>query len=177
MDRRILIGLGVATLLILAIGGAALIGSSNTQTKEPSQDDQSTNEAADGTQTEEAPHEHEVELLAVIRLSGTPGTSYSGTFGPIGEAHSIEGTLREQYLDYEVEADIEDLEGVYAVFEKPQPGDEGTLRVQLLSDQILDGQLLVEREASAQQEYEVLADNETSEDLGVVEISWSPQGS
>jgi hypothetical protein len=94
--------------------------------------------------------------VVVIRVSGTQGTSYTGAYGPFEQAQRVDGILGAGPTDYEVE--VGSSNGVRAVFRKTEPGDEGTLRVQILADGA------------------VVDEDETSADLGVVTSSWSPQG-
>jgi hypothetical protein len=95
--------------------------------------------------------------VMVIRVSGTQGTSYTGAYGLFERAQRVDGTLGAGPTDYEVEVGG-DSNAVRAVFRKTEPGDEGTLKVQILADG------------------EVVDEDETSADLGVVTSSWSPQG-
>ena len=94
----------------------------------------------------------------IMRVSGTPGTVYAGGYGTMEETQSVSGILGTEPTDYE-EVKVKGEDEIAAVFRKTQPGDEGTLKVELL----------VERE--------VVAEGETSEQLGRVNINWSlPEG-
>ena len=99
----------------------------------------------------------EIASSVLVRVSGTPGTTYSGGYGTIEETRSVNDTvLGAEPIDYE-EVKVRDDEELAAVFQKTQPGDEGTLRVEFLV------------------EGEVVAEEETSEQLGVVNVNWSPR--
>jgi hypothetical protein len=90
-----------------------------------------------------------------LRVSGTPGTAYLGSYGSFQSAQSVNDTLGAEPVDYEIGGSVSDILAV--VFRKTQPDDKGTLRVEIL----VDG--------------EVVAEDETSEELGVVNVTWSAQ--
>ena len=91
----------------------------------------------------------------MVRESGTPGTAYSGSYGTFQSAQAVDDTLGIEPADYEIEGSVSDI--LAAVFRKTQPADEGTLRVEILV------------------EGKVLAEDETSEEIGVINVTWSPQ--
>jgi RND superfamily putative drug exporter len=94
----------------------------------------------------------------VVRVSGTPGTVYSGAYGTIEEGQSVDAAIVEaEPTDYEVKAEGGVLDAVAAAFRKIQSDDWGTLRAQIL----IDG--------------EVVDQEETLTEFGVVNVSWSPQ--
>jgi hypothetical protein len=98
----------------------------------------------------------------VVRVSSTPGTAYSGSYGTFQSAQAVDDTLEIEPADYEIEPADYEIEGsvsdiLAAVFRKTQPADEGTLRVEILVDS------------------EVVAEDETSEETGVINVTWSPQ--
>src|ERR687890_90548 len=105
-------------------------------------------------ETTAQPEEAAIENVT-LRVSGTPGTAYSGSYGSFQSAQSVNDTLGAEPVDYEIGGSISDILAV--VFRKTQPDDEGTLRVEIL----VDG--------------EVVAEDETSEELGVVNVTWSAQ--
>ena len=87
--------------------------------------------------------------LVVVRVSGTPGTSYSGEYGTANEeVQRVNGALRAEPTDYEVNAEggflDTGLEPVLVVFWKTRPSDEGALKVEILHA----GQVVAEDEAS-----------------------------
>ena len=91
----------------------------------------------------------------MVRVSGTEGTAYQGSYGSTEGLQSAEDTVGAEPTDYQV-----DLRGASdvatATFAKTQSGDQ-TLRVQIVADG------------------EVVADSQTTSDFGVVNVNWSPQ--
>ncbi|HLL58059.1 MAG TPA: hypothetical protein VK359_09095 [Rubrobacteraceae bacterium] len=93
----------------------------------------------------------------VIRVSGTEGIVYSGTYGTIeGMLETAEDTLGSEPTEYEVEVAEGVADGVTAGFQKTQPG-EGELQVEILADD------------------EVVVESRTLADLGAVNADWFPQ--
>ena len=95
-------------------------------------------------------------VIAVVRVSGTPGTPYIGSLGsPDGTEH-IENVVGDKpaYYVAAVRRNSEDL--VNARFEKLS-GGERTLKAEIVVDS------------------EVVDEDETSSQFGVVEVVWSPQ--
>ena len=95
------------------------------------------------------------EVPAVVRVSGTEGIVYSGIYGIIaGEEHPTNGTIgigEESSKDYEVA--VPAGSPIFGSFWKAQ-GSGGTLKAQILVNDAL------------------VAEGETSEDWGGVEIEW-----
>lgn len=94
----------------------------------------------------------------LIRVSGTQGIPYTGAYGLFEKAQRADGTLGAEPTEYELDVGDDGSPAVSAVFRKTQPADEGTLKVEIVADG------------------EVVAEDETSADLGVVRATWSPQG-
>jgi hypothetical protein len=91
----------------------------------------------------------------VVRVSGTPGAAYSGSYGTAREVRNVSATtLGAEPTDYEVEVEAE--AGVLnATFKKTQPGRE-ILQVEI----VVDG--------------EIVTRSETSAELGSVTVNWVP---
>jgi hypothetical protein len=84
----------------------------------------------------------------VVRVSGTEGTAYSGTYENItgeGEPQIIDETLGDEPTEYEVEVQEGASDGVSAFFEKTQPGG-GELKAEILAD----GELITESKTYAE---------------------------
>ena len=142
--------LGVLCVFVLTFGALAGCGGSDDegeQGAEPAQEP--TEETAAPTTTG--------ENAVVVRVSGTPNTAYSGTYGTAREIRTVSTTtLEAEPTDYELEVAGED--GVLnATFRKTEPGRE-TLKVEVL----VDG--------------EVVTQSETSAELGSVIVNWVPEG-
>jgi hypothetical protein len=150
MARGVLAPLGVLLVFALALG--ALVGCSGSEDKT----EQGGNEPAREPVEETTAAERAAENV-VVRVSGTPGTAYSGTYGTTREVRTVSpDTLGDEPTEYEV--GVENEEGVLnATFKKTQPGRD-TLEVEIL----VDG--------------EVVTRSETSAELGSVTVSWVPPG-
>ena len=141
----------VATVLIFVFALAPLGGCGDSEDEGSSNDPSTTVQPAETTaQPEEAAIEN-----VVVRVSGTPGTAYSGSYGTFQSAQTVDDALGVEPAAYEIEGSVSDI--LAAVFRKTQPADEGTLRVEILVDS------------------EVVAGDETSEEIGVINVTWSPQ--
>ena len=141
----------VATVLILVLALGSLVGCGDSEDEGSSNAPSTTVQPAETTgQPEEAAVEN-----VVVRVSGTPGTAYSGSYGTFQSAQTVDDALGVEPAAYEIEGSVSDI--LAAVFRKTQPADEGTLRVEILVDS------------------EVVAGDETSEEIGVINVTWSPQ--
>jgi len=141
----------VVSILVVVLALGPLGGCAGSEDEGSSSAPSTTVQPAETTAQ---PEEAAVENVA-LRVSGTPGTAYSGSYGTFKSAQSVDDTLGVEPVDYEIEGSVSDILAV--VFRKTQPADEGTLKVEIL----VDG--------------EVVAEDETSEELGVVNVTWSPQ--
>jgi hypothetical protein len=155
VSRRILVGrraLAVPGVLFvfLALGTLLLSGCGSSGSEATGNASNTTTQTTEETTTKEA-------VNVVVRVSGTQGTAYTGAYGPFTASKAVDGVLEAEPTDYEVKA-ADNAKGVFAVFRKTQPADEGTLRVEILANG------------------EVVAQDETSEEFGVVNASWSSQG-
>jgi len=141
----------VVTILIFVLALGLLGGCGDSEDEGSSNAPSTTVQPAETTaQPEEAAVEN-----VVVRVSGTPGTAYSGSYGTFQSAQAVDDTLEVEPVDYEIEGRVSDILAV--VFRKTQPADEGTLKVEIL----VDG--------------EVVAEDETSEGIDVINVTWSPQ--
>jgi hypothetical protein len=141
----------VLSVLILVLALGSLVGCGDSEDEESNNAPSTTVQPAETTMQ---PEEAAVENV-VVRVSGTPGTAYSGSYGTFQSAQAVDGALGVEPADYEIEGSVSDI--LAAVFRKTQPTDEGTLRVEILVDS------------------EVVAEDETSEEIGVINVTWSPQ--
>jgi hypothetical protein len=94
----------------------------------------------------------------VVRVSGTEGLAYSGTYGTlVGSLEPVDDAIvGAEPTDYEVEVRAGVLDGVIAGFRKSQPG-QGELRVQTLADE------------------KVVVESRTLAELGTANADWLPQ--
>jgi hypothetical protein len=143
--RRAVAVLGVVFFSVLA-GGALLTGCAS--------EEEGTTSSASSTPPSQ-PAQKAGEQV-VVRVSGTPGTAYSGTYGTYERMQAANGTLEAQPTDYEQKIGSGVFGVVSAMFQKTQPG-AGTLKVQILEN---DGTVTVE--------------NETSEEFGTVNVTRYP---
>ena len=117
------------------------------QKNEPTQEEPTVRET-----TGEAPSN------VVVRISGTPGTDYEGTYSTSSEVQTVSGTIGPEPTDYDANVKDVDKSTLTAVFRKPQSGG-GTLKVEIVADG------------------EVIAGSETSAELGEVSVKWPSQES
>ena len=150
--------LGVLAVVLLTLG--AILGRSDIDLEpiedpvEDILDEQEENEPAwvqpVGTEPENA-------AAVVLRVSGQQGIAYSGTYGIAqGGMLPVEGVLGPTPAEYGVETGGGAFGTVSAAFRKTQPGP-GMLKVELLSAG------------------EVMAEGESSDEWGSVEVRWNPQ--
>ena len=144
--------LGVLCIFALVLGTLAGCGGSDNE------GEQGANEP-----TREPVEETTVETTSedgvVVRVSGTPGTVYSGTYGTATGVQAVDdATVETGPTDYEVGAVGSEDDRLNVSFSKTQPGGE-SLAVEIL----VGGQ--------------AVARGETSAELGVATASWrSPEG-
>ena len=125
-------------------------------------------QANEPTQEESAVEETTVEETTVgepaggapgnvaLRVSGTPGVAYEGTYNTREEVQTVEGTVGDEPTDYDANVEGVDEATLTAVFRKTQPGGE-TLKVEIVSDD------------------QVIAESATAADLGEVTVKWPSQ--
>ena len=142
--------LGVLCVFALVLGTLAGCGGSEDE------GEQGANEPVQEP-VEETTVEATAEDGVVVRVSGTPGTTYSGTYGTATEVQAIDdATVGTEPADYEVGAVGGADDRLNASFSKTAPGGE-TLEVEIL----VSG--------------EAVARGETSAELGVATASWTPE--
>ncbi len=140
--RRMLAVLGV--LLVFVLG--TLVGCGGAEEKSGQVDE---------PVTEELPEETTAQRTAVVRVSGTPGTAYSGTYATGGETQTVsDATVATEPTEYPVEIGSDDS-GLSAAFRKTRPGRE-TLEAEIL----VDG--------------EIITQSDTTAELGSITVSWTP---
>ena len=93
----------------------------------------------------------------VVRVSGTEGTAYSGTYGTIeGRLQTVDETVGAEPTEYDVEVEEGVADGVTAGFQKTQSGTE-----ELSMEILADGKVVVE--------------SRTFAEFGAVNADWFPQ--
>ncbi len=153
MLRRICIGFGGLLAFVIVI--AAAFGCGRDQQKEQKAEPVEENEPKEkALESEEKAGTEEI----LVRISGTQGVQYSGSYGTARGQRTVDGTLGAQPDDYDVEAETGTFEFdvVTATFQKRSQGP-GALRVEIVSGG------------------EVVAAQETTADFGVASVNWSPQ--
>ena len=144
-------GLKIVFTSVVALFGTLLIGCALENEGTINAPDTSVPPA----ETNAQPTREAASNLVIVRVSGTQGTAYSGAYGTFAGAQASDEVLGAGPTDYEVEVGSSSSELVTAVFRKTQPTDEGTLKVEILADG------------------EVVAQDQTSAELGVVNANWS----
>ena len=138
MKRGTLTWLGALIVVVLAFGTLAGCGSGETG-----------NVPANPEEADEI----------VVRVSGSEGTAYAGTYGNLeeeGAPQIIEDTLGDEPTEYEVEIEEGVSDGVSAFCEKTEPGS-GELEAEILADS------------------EIVAESTTYAEFGSVIVDWFPQ--
>jgi hypothetical protein len=161
--ERVLMGcgglaiLGVLAVVLLTLG--AILGRSDVDVEpledpvEAILDEQEQNEPV---QVQPVGPEPENAAAIVLRVSGQQGVPYSGTYGTAqGVMLPVEGVLGPVPAEYGVETGGA-FGTISAAFRKTQPVP-GMLKVELLSAG------------------EVVAEGESSDEWGSVEVGWNPQ--
>lgn len=143
IERRPFAMLGVSLVVVLAFGTLGACGGSGENGETPSEVPASPEEAGE----------------VMVRVSGTEGTAYAGTYGNLeqeGVPQTIEDILEDEPMEYEVEIEEGVADGVSAFFEKTEPGS-GELEAEILADG------------------EIIAESTTYAEFGSVIVDWFPQ--
>jgi hypothetical protein len=156
--RRLLTfaGIGCGGLLVLVVIVAVLAAAFGVGTSTATQD--KDGQKAEPGEENQPKEEAEDAGDVAVRISGTQGVEYSGSYGTTQGQTTVDGTLGARPDEYEVDAQTGRLQidVVSASFQKRSPGP-GQLRVEIVSDG------------------DVQASQETSAEFGVVSTVWSPQ--
>ncbi len=144
-------------LCVFALVLGTLVGCGGSGSEGEQEGEQGANESV-REPAEETAAQETAEDGVVVRVTGTPGAVYSGTYGTATEVRAVDdATVGTEPTDYEVGA-VEGQDGRLNVsFSKTESGGE-TLEVEIL----VDG--------------EAVARGETSAELGVATASWTPEG-
>ena len=157
--RRVLIGCGglLAVIVVLAIIIAAISGGGQDVTQKQEEKEEQKAQPVQKNEPKEEAKKKEQENVQV-RISGTQGVEYSGSYGSTQGQRTVDGTLGAAPDVYDVEGNTGSLQldVITASFQKRSPGP-GDLRVEIVTDG------------------DVQASQETSAEFGVVTTSWSPQ--
>jgi hypothetical protein len=163
--ERFLIGCGSLAILgvvaVVLLGFGAILGNSDIDTEpieEPIEDmlddEDDVVEVPQGVQPVGTAPNNVTSL--VVRVSGPPGTAFSGTYGTTqGGVIPVEGVLGATPAEYGIDTGGGLFGEVSAIFRKSQPVP-GLLTAEVLSAG------------------EVVAQGSTSEDSDWVEVYWSP---
>ena len=94
---------------------------------------------------------------ATVRLSGTEGTVYAGSYGNLDGSEYAEGLLEEP-IEFTVDLRESGFDVVNASFAKPNGNKDGVLKIEILSN----GEVVAEQEAETQ--------------YGTLNLTWSSEG-
>ena len=100
----------------------------------------------------------ESERTATVRLSGTEGTVYAGSYGNLDSLEYAEGLLEAEPIEFTVNLRESGFDIVNASFAKPNGSKDGILQIEILSD----GEVVAEQEAETQ--------------YGTLNLTWSSEG-
>lgn len=153
--ERILMGCGALAILsvlaavLLSLG--VFLGRSGVEVEAP------VEEAVDELEeVDEQPENVDIDTV-VVRVSGSQGTPYSGTYGTTKSGVlPADGVLGAVPAEYRVETGSGAFGAVSAVFQKTQPVP-GIMKVEIVADGV------------------VMAVAESSEELGSVQVNWDPR--
>jgi hypothetical protein len=152
LSRRISVGREAVAILVVVF--FSMLASGALLTACASEEEGTASSSAPSTPPSQPAQKASEQV--VVRVSGTPGTAYSGTYGTYEGMQAVDGTLEAQPTDYAQKIGSGVFGVVSAMFQKTQPG-AGTLKVQILEN---DGTVTVE--------------NETSEEFGTVNVTRYP---
>ena len=150
---RQLLALGILVVVVAALLGGC--GNQKTADEEQKAEPVKVNEPKEkALEKEEKAGTEEV----LVRIAGTQGVQYSGSYGSTRGQRTVDGILGTQPDEYDVEAETGrfEFDVITATFQKMSEGP-GSLRVEIVSGG------------------EVVAAQETTAEFGVVSITWSPQ--
>ncbi len=99
----------------------------------------------------------EASRTATVRLSGTEGTVYAGSYGNLDGSEYAEGVFEGEPIEFTVDLRESGFDVVNASFAKPAADDEGVLKIEILSG----GEVVAEQEAEAQ--------------YGTLNLTWSSE--
>lgn len=135
--KKVLIGCGaIAVLGVLAIIAVVVIGAAMSG-------------GGGNTPNQGSPQNPPGSKTIVVRLSGTAGLPYSGSYGTANSGQkSVDGTLEDKPIEYNLPSSGP-LNIVTATFQKKAP--EGTLKVEI----VINGK--VEKELDTTAEYGVVS--------------------
>jgi hypothetical protein len=150
--REVFAAIRVAYVFVFALGILTSCGGSGDE------GEQGETEPAQAPTEETAPETAAGENNVVVRVSGTPGTVYSGTYGTSSEVHIVDdATVGDEPTDYEMGAVEADDGLLNASFSKSEAGRE-----------TLEAEILVDGEAVTR--------SDTSAEKGKVIVNWVPEG-
>lgn len=158
--RFTLIGCGgLLVLFVLLVACTALLAGNQDSPTEKAEEEAGVEEAekspAPAPPPPPAPAEKKEEAEAItIRVSGTPGTPFSGNYGKVDSSRSVDGVIPAEY-EVEVDTGFLSFDSVTAVMQKQSQGNE-ELSVQMLVDD------------------EVIKEQSTTAAFGVVTVNLTP---
>ncbi len=145
--EKIVRSLGTFLLLALVLGALAGCGSGGEEDGAPN-----ANEPREGPVTTpenpgapEPPEEGEARENIVVRLSGTPGMVFAGSYGNLDRSEYAEDVIEDEPVEYEVDVRDNGFDTVSASFVN-YGADGGTLVVEIL----MDGEVVAESDTSLQ---------------------------
>ena len=97
------------------------------------------------------------ERTATVRLSGTEGTVYAGSYGNLDGSEYAEGLLEGEPIEFTVDLRESGFDVVNASFAKPNGDKDGLLKIEILSG----GEVVAEQEAETQ--------------YGTLNLTWSSE--
>ena len=115
-------------------------------------------ESVEATAPEETEAAEASARTATVRLSGTEGTIYAGSYGNLDGSEYAEGLLEGEPVEFTVDLRKSGFDVVNASFSKPGVEDDGTLKIEILSG----GEVVAEQEAETQ--------------YGTLNLTWSSEG-
>ncbi|QIN78565.1 hypothetical protein GBA65_08580 [Rubrobacter marinus] len=116
-------------------------------------------ETVEATAPEETGGDAEASVrTATVRLSGSEGTVYAGSYGNLDGSEYAEGLLEGEPVEFTVDLRESGFDVVNASFAKPNGNYDGVLKIEILAN----GEVVAEQEAETQ--------------YGTLNLTWSSEG-
>lgn len=142
---------------MLIIGCAAVIGTNQDTPVENKEEDAGVEEVVESEEeapAKQAPAKQDETDTILVRVGGTPGLSFSGSYGTLDGQRSVDGVTPQEY-EVEVDTGVMSFDSITASMQK-RAQDQSELTVEIVEDG------------------EVVAAQTTTAQFGVVSTTYAP---